>query len=276
MRHYSGDVDNAMNEKKTIDAFQHIDKLKAARIEAGHLLLGLDFDGTLAAIVPRPADAALLEGALPILQRLAARPDTTVAVITGRGIPDVRRRTGLQDIHYAGNHGLELEGPHIRWVHPGAEAERSTLKRVRRELDALQHEWPDVIIEDKSVSLSVHFRTVEDRAAGEKIVARVHELAGRVPGRIRLMGGRRVVEIRPDVEWDKGSALTKLRETLGLMHAPAVFIGDDVTDEDAFRALDTASGDVGIVVGRQRIAHSLADAYVESPADVVQFLALLA
>ena len=173
-----------------------------ARRAAGRLLLALDFDGTLAAIVPDPSQAALIEGAAPVLDRLAARDDTTLAVITGRAIVDARRRMNLPHIHYAGNHGLELAGPGIDWIHPDADQQRADIAAMRERLADVQREWPEVIIENKVISLSVHFRTVADPSEGERIVARVHQIAADSGATLKLTGGRRVVEIRPDVDWD--------------------------------------------------------------------------
>jgi trehalose-phosphatase len=242
----------------------------------GKLLIGLDFDGTISAIVPRPADAALIDGAPAVLDALIRRHDTSIAIVTGRGVPDVRGRAGRDDIFYAGNHGLEIEGPSMRWVHPDAEAERGTIDAIRQRLRDVEADWPEIIIEDKLVSLSVHFRTVEDPAERERIVERVHADAARVGGRVRLMGGRRVVEIRPDIDWDKGTALTKLRDEMAMNDAPTLFIGDDVTDEDAFRDLHQDECDVGILVGPARLGVTTARAFVDSPADVVRFLDALA
>lgn len=263
-----------MKREKVRNGFETVPALRAARVRTGRLLVALDFDGTLAEIVPRPADAALIEGAADALRTLARRADTVLAVITGRGVADVRRRVGMNDIHYAGNHGLEIEGPGMRWVHPGAQAERGTLDTVLARLENKFAEWPEVIIEDKLVSLSVHFRTVMDTHDNDRIVEAVYAAARTDGGRIRLTDGRKVVEIRPDVEWDKGHAFTKLRDELGMTKVPAVYVGDDRTDEDAFRELNGAC-DVGIIVGHERLAETHATAVLDSPADVVRFLAAL-
>jgi trehalose 6-phosphate phosphatase len=264
-----------MKDTTLQNAFDLLDRLKAARDDSQQLLVGLDFDGTLAAIVPQPADATLLGGAADALARLNARNDTEVAVITGRAIADIRSRVGMPHLHYAGNHGLEIESPGKRWIHPDAEPHRTTMPDVVTALRAALTEWPEITIENKLVSLSVHFRTVTNEEDSSRIVAAVHDAVQPFSEHLRLTGGHMVVEIRPGIEWDKGSAFASLRTSLGFDNAPALFIGDDRTDEDAFREM-TGACDVGIIVGTSRRYETRATAVLDSPAAVVRFLDALA
>lgn len=264
-----------MTGTKVRNAFDILDDLRAARGSTGSLLVGLDFDGTLATIVPQPADAALIRGASEVIARLSARSDTEVAVVTGRGIADIRNRVGMAHLHYAGNHGLEIESPGKRWIHPEADAHRTTMPDVVAALRDALSEWPEITIENKLVSLSVHFRTVTDEETSKRIVKAVHDAAQPFSEHLRLTGGHKVVEIRPGIEWDKGNAFAALRTSLGLDDAPALFVGDDKTDEDAFREM-TGESDYGIIVGTKRLHETRATAMLDSPADVVRFLAALA
>ncbi len=259
------------------DARDMLSALREGRSRTGRLLVGLDFDGTLAEIVLQPADARLVHGALPVLQRLAARTDTTVAIVTGRGVADARMRVAMPDLHYAGNHGLEIEGPGILWIHPDATSARPALDQLLRELRQSFAGRGDITLEDKAVSFSVHFRSVEDDAEQAAIARVVHNAAAGLPDAkaLRLMGGRRVVEVRPAADWDKGRALHSLRETLEFDDAPAIFIGDDVTDEDAFRVL-RGPDDLAIVVGEERVPETEAGAMLPSIRDVISFLEALA
>lgn len=257
------------------DAMDRIDVLQAARAEAGALLLGLDFDGTLAPIVPRPEDAALLPASRDALDRLAARGDTHIALVSGRSLEDLRARVRLQDIFYAGNHGLEIEGPGVHRVHDEAAAARGTLEllagHLRRDLASID----GVIVEDKGLTLSVHFRLVEDEAEMMRVRDAVHDCARGITG-VRLTDGKKVVEIRPDVDWHKGRAFGFLRDTLESRfgRGPAVFIGDDRTDEDAFRELGEM--DCSIIVGDPPQHESIAHACLRTPEEVARFLDLLA
>ena len=250
-----------------------IDEWAARRTRDGQLLLALDFDGTLAPIVPVPDDAGILPAARSALAELAARADTRVAIVSGRGLADVRRRVGLETLHYAGNHGLEIDGPHVRQVHDEAAQARPALETCARRLEAEVATIDGVLVEDKGLTLSVHYRMVDDDAVARDIVGRVRTLCGNIAG-VRLTEGKKVVEIRPDVDWDKGRATTFLVERLMQEGGHVVFIGDDRTDEDAFRALD-GRGE-GVIVADPPPADTAAASFVRSPAEVADILARLA
>lgn len=256
------------------DAADLIPELRAARAAAGTLLLGLDFDGTLAPIVPRPEDAALAPGLRPLLARLAARDDTRVALISGRGLRDLIARVRLDGLYYAGNHGLEIEGPSVTRVHEAAADARAALESLSRQLHAELAPIDGVIVEDKGLTLSVHYRLVDSAADAERVRQAV-ERHGRSTQSLRITSGKKVFEIRPDVDWDKGRALRFLRETLRASDgaAPAVFIGDDRTDEDAFREL--GDRDFAIVVGDPPPQDTAARAFLGDTAAVSAFLSQL-
>jgi trehalose 6-phosphate phosphatase len=249
------------------NALQLLPDLLAARTRAGHLFVGLDYDGTLTPIVSDPDAAHLPPATGRALARLAARPDTTVAILSGRALADVRRRVGVGGACYAGNHGLEIAGPGLERLHPDAAAARPLLReaaaRLTRELVAI----PGAQVEDKGATLSVHYRRVAPGAQ-----AAVRDVALRIgqetPG-VRCTEGKMVVELRPDVDWHKGSALRFLLAALPAGSGPAVYAGDDTTDEDAFRAL--AGESYGIRVAEQP-GGTAARAWLASPAEVRSWL----
>lgn len=248
----------------------------AARRRAGRMLVALDFDGTLAPIVPRPADAALPPATEAILRRLVARPDTDLAVVSGRALEDVRRLVPIHGVYFAGNHGMEIDGPGVDEVYEPAAEVRPRLAACAESLRHAVGPIAGVVMEDKGLTLSVHYRLVEDPAEQELVRSRVHGLCGRVPG-LRVTSGKKVIEVRPDVNWDKGRAVQLL--LAGLQAGPeallpVLFIGDDVTDEDAFRALD-GTGD-GVVVAAQPPEDTAASAWLRDPDEVAHLLAALA
>jgi trehalose 6-phosphate phosphatase len=257
------------------NALDRIDVLRAARGAAGSLLLGLDFDGTLAPIVPRPELARLLPAARQALDMLAARSDTHIAVVSGRSLEDLRSRVVLDRVYYAGNHGLEIEGPGVHRIQEDASAARGTLEQLAGDLERALAPVEGVIVEDKILTLSVHYRLVNDDAEVERVRAAVRDSAREYTG-IRLTDGKKVVEIRPDVDWNKGRAFRFLRETLEerFGRGPAVFIGDDRTDEDAFHELGDT--DCSVIVGNPPQHESVAQTRLRSPDEVAQFLRLLA
>lgn len=257
-------------------ALARVPQWRLLRRQVGRLLVALDFDGTLAPIAPDPATVTLPPAAREALVRLCRRQDTDLAVISGRALEDLRARIALPALYYAGNHGLEIEGPGIQEVHREATLIRPQLTACVAHLrDALAGE-PGVFLEDKGLTLSIHYR----RATAPDVEARLRALLeaaiAETPA-LRLTEGKKIFEVRPNVPWDKGRALRFLLGTLedgGALPIPALFAGDDRTDEDAFRALQ-GRGD-GIVVAAEPPPGSAASAYLRSPEEVAALLEALA
>lgn len=237
---------------------------------APSLLVGLDFDGTLTPIVDRPEDAALAPAAHRALERLAARPRVVVAVVSGRRWSDVSGRVGLPGVIVAGNHGMEIRGLGLHFAEPTASALRPALAVLVAALRRALREVPGVVVEDKGLSVSVHYR----QAAPENIAAVLGSVEAVLRwhgASFRLTRGHCVFEVRPRVDWHKGHALRWIRGHCGLPSPLAIFAGDDETDEDAFRDLTD-----GITVRVGESAGSAATYAIAGPASVVRFLELLA
>lgn len=198
-------------------------------------LLLLDYDGTLTPIKDHPKLARLSPARKLFLRRLARRPGIKMALISGRELADLKKQAGLPGLIYAGNHGFEIEAGGRRWVHPAA-------KKFVRQLPALKARLerelrrPGVFIEDKGLSLSVHYRRLPagQLPAFKKLFARA---VRPWRGLANVTRGKKVFELRPPVAWDKGKAVQWLIKNLKLKAYHPVYIGDDRTDEDAFRAL---------------------------------------
>ena len=195
----------------------------------------LDFDGTLVKIVGRPNKARMSAGMRRALSLCARR--MPVAIVTGRALTDVKKRVRLGNISIAGNHGLEwsIAGKQKRAaVSP---AMMRALRAARRELMSLEKRWDGVYVEDKMLSISVHFRRA--RAHPRAIEREVRRIArGIGASRLRIIGGILVLNILPKIGWNKGRAAAMMASRLkSSKNAVPVFIGDDATDEDAFRAL---------------------------------------
>ena len=237
------------------------------------MLVALDFDGTLSPIVAVPSDAALLPDAEAPLRRLAARGDTIVAIVSGRGLDDVRARVSLDGVIYAGDHGFEIRGPGLDRVHEAARAARPRLEAAAVGLRAALADEPGAQVEDKAWTLTVHYR----RAEREGAEARVREAVAREGAALglRVTEGKKVFELRPDVDWNKGSATRFLLDTLGEgRDLAAIFIGDDRTDEDAFAVVRDLGG--GIVVGSPPPPETAAVAWVKGPSEVAWLIRELA
>jgi trehalose 6-phosphate phosphatase len=203
------------------------------------------------------------------LRRLARRH--AVAVVSGRDLADVRARVGLPELTYAGSHGFDIAGPRGSHVHEAARAAAPPLAAAADDLVRDTAALPGVQVERKRFAVAVHFRRAReaDVPAAESAVDRAR---ARHAG-LRKTGGKMIFELRPDVDWDKGRAVLWLIDTLGLGDALPVYVGDDVTDEDAFRAL--AGRGLGIVV-QETPQPSAATLALRDPDEVRAFLAGLA
>lgn len=254
-------------------ARERLPDLLALRRRAGRMLVALDFDGTLSPIVPRPQDAALLDGLDAPLRRLATRDDTTVAIVSGRGLSDVRARVRLEGVYYAGNHGFEIEGPDVDRVHEAARAARPALREAAAAIGRALENEPGAQVEDKEWTLSIHYRRAEREGAEDRVREAVLR-HGRGDG-LRVTEGKKIFEIRPDVDWHKGAAMRFLLDVLaGDGELPAIFIGDDRTDEDAFAVVRELGG--GIVVGDPPPPDTRALAWVAGPGEVAALIEELA
>lgn len=215
------------------------------------LTVALDFDGTLAPIDEDPDAPRITRPARRALSDLVDRPDAAVAVVSGRALSDLRPRVAVDGVRYVGNHGLEYTADDGREVHPGAAERREDLERARDEVQTRLAHVPGVAVEDKDLTATVHYRrTPADRVGTvEDVVANVvSEFDG-----LEVTSGRQILEIRPGVDWDKGSAVEWLAEGAPDGWA-TVYVGDDTTDEDAFEAL--GPDDAGVVVGEHETAAS--------------------
>jgi trehalose-phosphatase len=253
-------------------AFELVPEWRARREKAGHMLIALDFDGTIAPIVPHPDDAQLLPQARPVLEALAERSDTEIALISGRSLRDLQDRVAIHDVYYAGNHGLEIHGPDLHDTVAGAIELVPHVQRCFETLTRVVGDIPGIFIENKRLSLSVHYRMIHDPAIQRRVEEEVEKVFRDHRQGLRLTTGKRVREIRPDIDWHKGRALLYIIEEIesvrGHVQLP-MFLGDDKTDEDAFAALPQRGA--GVLVGPAD-AETAAASYVQSPDEAVQLL----
>jgi trehalose-phosphatase len=232
----------------------------------------VDFDGTLVGIRRDPEKVALGAEARDAVAGISGRENTRIAVISGRPLAYIRRQVALQDVVCAGNHGLEIRGPGVSFLHPEASDARPGLLRVKKEWTALLPRFRGALVEDKSLSVTFHYRRVRPSLAEE---ARKEALAAarRTGGEegLRITGGKMVVEVRPSVEWGKGEALRYLLGRWGYCRDTdlAVVIGDDETDRDMFAAVQSAG--LAIFVGRGE-APPEANGRLRGPSAVRDFL----
>ena len=222
----------------------------AERPAGSRLLFLSDYDGTLAEFDPDPTIPRPTPRTAELLCRLAARPDITLGIVSGRRISDLRTRTQLPTrVYFAGLHGMEIEVGSRRWQHPDLEAARQYVRSLYERLDDVRG-VPGLLIEDKHASVAVHVRAVapELREGALAQADRCAEqwLAG---GKLRRMAGNMVVEYLPNIAAHKGDAtrwIAKDVEERCGDRVWTVFVGDDLTDEDAFKVIDKG---IGVLVG---------------------------
>ena len=240
---------------------------------AGALALFLDYHGTLTPIVRHPAQARLSSGTRRLLRSLSAEEGVWVAVVSGRALKDVRRMTGVSRICYVGNHGLELKGPKLRYVNPMAKKCRPVLHRIARRLKEEVAAIPGAWIEDKGFTLTLHFRQAAP-AGKERARGLFHGVVRsyREKKQVGITAGKEVFEVRPPVRWTKGTVVSWLlarRAALSSGPVLPVYIGDDLTDEDAFRALERRGISVAVGAGNPL---TRAQYRVRSSSEAVRFL----
>lgn len=239
------------------------------------LALLCDFDGTLVAFQPDPAAVRLPGDRRALLERFVDHPATTLGIVSGRRLADVRERTGLSGTAYfAGLHGLEIEGGGDRFVHPQVSQARALVQGVSTTLRARIADQPGAFLEDKELSVAVHYR--EAPTAAHAAIVSAFEQATRPAietGRLRVMRGSFVLELLPNIPWNKGDAVRWIVRRAQGDGAPVfpVYVGDDVTDEDAFR--EVADRGVGIAAS-DRVAGG--DYRVDGPEGVAALLTALA
>lgn len=245
---------------------------------APHLLLLSDYDGTLTPIVSRPEEALLSLEVREKLRVLAEKPSFSVGIISGRSMAELRSMVAIEGIYYAGNHGLEIEGPGIRFVSETARLAQATIKDLAGQMATALENITGVIVEDKGLSLSVHYRLVKKGDEGT-VAETFRKLTSPLldEGKVRVTSGKKVWEVRPPIDWHKGKAVEaitgEIKTLLKLERVLTIYLGDDTTDEDAFRVMKRPEG-WSIFVGGENPTSS-ADYFLNSTIEVEELLSRL-
>jgi trehalose 6-phosphate synthase/phosphatase len=233
--------------------------------------LFFDYDGTLTPIVDRPEDAVLSPAARRALRQATRTPNLDVAIVSGRSLADIKKMVGLPGLTYVGNHGFEIEGPGVKYRHEGLARYERAVEASARELGelAIDGAW----LERKGATLSFHYRKVpakRQREAEDRATAILKR------NKLRVTHGKCVVEGRPPIDWNKGYAVLHV---LARRHGAdwsarvrALYFGDDVTDEDAFRSLSGIGRSIRVGPATQ----SAADLSLPDPEAVIDLLRWLA
>jgi len=244
-----------------------VTKLRSCR----QIILLLDFDGTLVPIRRTPAEARMPAKMSKLLLLLARHPSISVGIVTGRSLPDIRQKVKMHRMFLIANHGFEIFLDDACWVHPWAERIKPLLHRLAQRLRGRLQSVSGVFVEDKRYTLAIHYRAVRQKDV-RLVRETVHDLVMPFWREFKITRGKKVIEVRPNVPWSKGTAIQQVLTSLKRIKEECViYAGDDTTDEDAFGAL--RGNGITIVVGKKR--HSKAAYWVRNPAEVWEFLATL-
>lgn len=243
------------------------------KLRSDFIFLFADYDGTLTPIAESP-DKAVLSGRMrDLLDKFSNSNQCSLAIISGRTLDDLKKQIGLKNIFYAGNHGLEIEGPDIKFTVPVPAELRKMIKTIYKEISQSLSCIKGIYIEDKGLTISLHYRS-----ADIKDIPRVLDILSQVTGpyvqgnKIKVSYGKKVYEIKPAVKWDKGEVVSWLysRQFSAAQKNKAipVYIGDDLTDEDAFKVVK----DKGLTVFVGKPGVSRAKYYLKDVNEVLDFI----
>jgi trehalose 6-phosphate phosphatase len=215
------------------------------------LIVLADFDGTLAELHPNPAAPMLTDVRREWLRDIAAQPITFAGIVSGRRVSDLRRRAPLPSHgYYAGLHGMEIEIDGRCWRHPDLERARASVRELEPRLQLVVDQFEGALLENKSVSLAVHVRGVGYAQRADALaMADAWAEPWIAAGRLRRLEGKLVVEYLPNIACHKGDAVVWIArdvESATGRQPWVMFLGDDLTDEDAFRAIERG---IGVLVG---------------------------
>jgi trehalose 6-phosphate phosphatase len=228
----------------------------------------LDYDGTIVPIKEKPVQAKLPDSTRLLLNEIAHHPNTNMAIVSGRSMNDIRKRVKLPSLFFIANHGFEIYSKRIKWYHPIISNIVPILKKLCANYEKTFRAIHGVVIENKNITVSIHYRQLSGTSVYSlnKIIKSKLQMYSDI---LKLSAGKKVFEIKPKIDWNKGKAICKLLEYFNVNSKPIIiYMGDDKTDEDAFRLLPKDA--FTIYVGRK--ISSKAKYYLRSPDEVIILL----
>jgi trehalose-phosphatase len=232
------------------------------------IFLFLDFDGTLVPIQDNPAHCVLSPNTKHQLETIYLSGKVSIAVLSGRNANDVKKRVQVENIYYGGNHGLEITGPNLRYVHPDALQGGRIINKICRKIEKEVGDIEGALIEKKKFGFTLHYRMAkkDDKALIQRAFQRV--IAEQPDAQtVAVKRGKKVLELAPNIPWDKGKAALFVIQELKSNYLP-IYVGDDATDEAAFKAL--SEDGPTIRVGRSK--KTAAKYYLKGQWEVPRFL----
>ncbi len=251
---------HSRKHKECCYVFDYIDE-----IPRDNIFLFLDYDGTLTPIVDSPDKAVLSEDIRSLILKL--NEIIPIVIISGRTLDDIKERVKIKEMIYAGNHGAEIWDGKKLVVSPDLGDNKNILRKIIKELKNALSSVQGVIIEDKDITVSIHYRMVANRNTC-RLFDTFWSIVDSYKGLFRITSGKKVFEIRPYGIWNKGDAVKWIWKNFGKKRVP-IYIGDDITDEDAFRVIKGKG--IGISIGMSNET----DYYLKTQEEIKKFLQLL-
>lgn len=233
------------------------------------IILFLDYDGTLVPIKKTPSLAVLSPTIHELLIRLAKKRNLKLVLVSGRSHSDLKSLVRIQNILMVTNHGFRISSEKITWVHPGLKKMLPSLNKFSLLLKRELNNFSGAVVENKKLTLTVHFRNVENHLM-PILKNNIYKLLQKYSNKLITTLGKKVIEVRPKIEWNKGKAVLKVLTMIRNREKKycVIYIGDDKTDEEAFEILDDKA--ITIRVGWSNNSH--AKYYLKNPREVQLFL----
>ncbi|MFH1258198.1 MAG: trehalose-phosphatase [Elusimicrobiota bacterium] len=252
--------------------FNYWNNLKE-NMKDGSLYVFLDYDGTLTPLRKTPKEAVIPKETRKLLADLSKKRKCKLAIISGRALKDLKKTVGIKNIVYSGNHGLELEGRGLKFQSPISPNFKALVGRIKNGLKEEISDIKGALIEEKGFSLSLHYRLVaKNDLPLLKTIFRKNTASYLKRKQIKIESGKMVWEIRPAIKWDKGKVVLWIlaQQKSGRTNKSIIpiYLGDDLTDEDAFKALKNKG--LTVFVGKPR--PSQAEYYLKNTQEVIKFL----
>lgn len=248
------------------------------RVRKYSLMLFLDYDGTLTPIVEFPDKAKLSARMKQMLEVLLTMNEVKLAIVSGRSLEQVKSFVGIPEAVYVGNHGLEVEGPDIKYIHPGAVSGAALIGDIAGRLKSAFKESPGIIIEDKTYTLSVHYRLAKEENLEQNWTRLLKIIFPHLEqSQILLTQGKKVWEIRPAVEWNKAGAMlwlsNKFSASIPKRSFLSIYIGDDKADEACFAIMGLDG--FGVRITGDPLEPTDAEYYLRNTDELYEFLKIV-
>ncbi|MBU0683583.1 MAG: trehalose-phosphatase [Candidatus Omnitrophota bacterium] len=248
------------------------------KIKSKEIYLFLDLDGTLCPLRRRIDNVVLSADKRMVLEKLNSLDNVSIAIVSGRKISDLQKIVGIKNLVYVGNHGFELQGfggqKTVTFLKKFKRYEK-LMNKIKTNLEKTLEKYNGVVVEDKGITLGVHYRQITQKMLKEvKCVFENVVAPYRNNGKVLIRSGKKVWEVRPPVNWNKGRMVSWIFAQVlkkRRINAAAFCMGDDKTDEDMFKEFKGNRKVCTIKIGK-KIDHSNAGYYLENTTEVADFL----